>query len=155
LTFIHTGIASIASIANMRYSEVMSIATREPITLPATEQGQVRDLERMLDEWCSSAGHVRRTACRSSNGIQFLEASPWQKASRSLPDNQVLTTQRAADPLGMSRPFFIKLLETVYPPRRSEFARKRDEERQAASTTSRQAVEVGLHDRNVMPEGGG
>ena len=28
-----------------------------------------------------------------------------------LPDNQVVTTQRAADLLGMSRPFFNKLLE--------------------------------------------
>ena len=33
------------------------------------------------------------------------------KAVTLLPDNQVVTTQRAADLLGMSRPFFVKLLE--------------------------------------------
>ena len=36
-----------------------------------------------------------------------------------------------------------------------EFARKRDEERQAAlDRLSRQAFEAGLYDRNVMPAGG-
>lgn len=68
----------------------------------------------------------------------------------------------------MSRPFFIKLLETgamahhrvgnqrrVYLRDVLEFARKRDEERQAAlDRLSRQAFEAGLYDRNVMPEGG-
>jgi excisionase family DNA binding protein len=90
------------------------------------------------------------------------------KSVTLLPGNQVVTTQRAADLLGMSRPFFIKLLATgvmahhrvgnqrrVYLRDVLEFARKRDEERQAAlDRLSRQAVEAGLYDRNVMPEGG-
>jgi excisionase family DNA binding protein len=90
------------------------------------------------------------------------------KSVTLLPDNQVVTTQRAADLLGMSRPFFIKLLETgamahhrvgnqrrVYLRDVLEFTRKRDEERQAAlDRLSRQAFEAGLYDRNVMPEGG-
>jgi excisionase family DNA binding protein len=84
-----------------------------------------------------------------------------------VPDNQVVTTQRAADLLGMSRPFFIKLLETGAMPHHRvgnqrrvylrdvlEFARKRDEDRQAAlDRLSRQALETGMYDRNVMPEG--
>ncbi len=90
------------------------------------------------------------------------------KSVTLLPDNQVVTTQRAADLLGMSRPFFIKLLETgvmahhrvgnqrrVYLRDVLEFARKREEERQAAlDRLSQQAFEAGLYDRNVMPEGG-
>jgi excisionase family DNA binding protein len=90
------------------------------------------------------------------------------KSVTLLPDQQVVTTQRAADLLGMSRPFFIKLLETgamahhrvgnqrrVYLRDVLEFAHKRDEERQAAlDRLSMQAFEAGLYDRNVMPEGG-
>ena len=90
------------------------------------------------------------------------------KSVTLLPDNHVVSTQRAADLLGMSRPFFIKLLETgamahhrvgnqrrVYLRDVLEFARKRDEERQAAlDHLSQQSFEAGLYDRNVMPEGG-
>jgi excisionase family DNA binding protein len=90
------------------------------------------------------------------------------KSVTLLQDNQVVTTQRAADLLGMSRPFFIKLLETgamahhrvgnqrrVYLRDVLEFVRKRDEECLAAlDRLSRQALDAGLYDRNVMPEGG-
>ena len=157
----------------MRYSDVMSIATREPITLPATEQGQVRDLERMLDRGAPalvSASGERLVVPPTVYEIlrKVVELMAEGKSVTLLPDNQVVTTQRAADLLGMSRPFFIKLLETgsmahhrvgnqrrVYLRDVLEFARKRDEERQAAlDRLSRQAVEVGLYDRNVMPEGG-
>jgi excisionase family DNA binding protein len=85
-----------------------------------------------------------------------------------VPDNKVVTSQSAADFLGMSRPFFIKLLETgamahhrvgnqrrVYLRDVLEFAKKRDEKRLAAlNRLSRDAFEAGLYDRNVMPKGG-
>jgi excisionase family DNA binding protein len=85
-----------------------------------------------------------------------------------VPESQVVTTQRAADLLGMSRPFFIELLESgvmahhrvgnqrpVYLRDVLEFARKRDEERQTSlDRLARQAFETGLYDRNVMPDGG-
>jgi len=151
----------------------MSITTREPITLPATEQGQVRNLERML--------HLGAPALVSASGERLVvpptvyevlrkvvELMAEGKSITLLPDNQVVTTQRAADLLGMSRPFFIKLLETgamahhrvgnqrrVYLRDVLEFTRTRDEERQAAlDHLSRQAFEAGLYDRNLMPEGG-
>ncbi len=85
-----------------------------------------------------------------------------------VPDNQVVTTQRAADTLGMSRPHFIKLLESgtmahhrvgnqrrVYLRDVLEFAKKRDAERLASlNRLSRDAFEAGLYERNVLPEGG-
>jgi excisionase family DNA binding protein len=151
----------------------MSIATREPITLPATEQTQVRDLERMLDLGAPALVSVSGERLVVPPTVyevlrKVVELMAEGKSVTLLPDNQVVTTQRAADLLGMSRPFFIKLLETgamahhrvgnqrrVYLRDVLEFARKRDEERQAAlDRLSRQAVEVGLYDRNVMPEGG-
>jgi excisionase family DNA binding protein len=85
-----------------------------------------------------------------------------------LPDRQVLTTQRAADILGVSRPFFVKLLESgvmahhrvgnqrrVYLHDVLEYAQKRDEQRRVAlDRLARDAYEAGLYERNVIPEGG-
>jgi excisionase family DNA binding protein len=85
-----------------------------------------------------------------------------------IPDNQAITTQRAADILGMSRPFFIKQLESglmahhrvgnqrrVYLRDVLEFAKKRDKERLAAlDLLARDAFEAGLYERNVFPVGG-
>jgi excisionase family DNA binding protein len=154
-------------------ADVMSVVNREPITLPATEREQVRAFERMLDlgapALVSASGErlvVPPTVYEVLRKIVELMAEG--KSVTLVPDNQVVTTQRAADLLGMSRPFFIKLLETgamahhrignqrrVYLRDVLEFARKRDEEREAAlDRLSRQAFEAGLYDRNVMPEGG-
>lgn len=157
----------------MRYPDDMSVGTREPITLPATERGQVRDLERMLDlgapALVSASGERLILPPTVYEVLQkVVELMAEGKSITLVPDQQVVTTQRAADLLGMSRPFFIQLLETgamahhrvgnqrrVYLRDVLEFAHKRDEERQAAlDRLSRQAFEAGLYDRNVMPEGG-
>jgi excisionase family DNA binding protein len=85
-----------------------------------------------------------------------------------VPDNQAITTQRAADILGMSRPFFIKQLEAglmvhhrvgnqrrIYLRDVLEFARKRDKESLSAlDLLARDAFEAGLYERNIFPEGG-
>jgi excisionase family DNA binding protein len=90
------------------------------------------------------------------------------KAVTLIPDNQVVTTQRAADILGMSRPFFIKLLGTgamahhrvgnqrrVYLRDVLKYAHRREQERQAAlNRLSRQAFDTGLYEKNKFPEGG-
>ena len=147
----------------------MAIAARKPITLPDTEQQQVQALERVLHRgvpaFVTSTGErvelpgtvleVLRTA------IGFMSHG---QAITLVPDNQVITTQRAADILAMSRPFFIKQLEAglmahhrvgnqhrVYLRDVLEFAKKRDEERLAAlDRLSRDAFEAGLFDRNVL-----
>lgn len=85
-----------------------------------------------------------------------------------VPDNQAITTQRAADILGMSRPFFVKQLETglmahhrvgnqrrVYLRDVLAFAKKRDQERLASlDMLARDAFEAGMYERNKFPEGG-
>jgi len=84
-----------------------------------------------------------------------------------VPDNQVITTQRAADILGMSRPFFIKQLEgglmahhrvgnqrRIYLRDVLEFAKKRDKERLSAlDLLAHDAFEAGLYERNAFQEG--
>ena len=151
----------------------MSVATQEPITLPATEQEQVRDLGRMLDLGAPALVSVSGERLVVPPTVyevfrKVVELMAEGKSVTLLPDNQVLTTQRSADLLGMSRPFFIKLLKTgamahhrvgnqrrVYLRDVLEFVRKRDVECLAAlDRLSRQALDAGLYDRNVMPEGG-
>ena len=89
----------------------MSIAMQKPITVPDTEHQQVQALERVLHRgvpaFVTSAGErielpntvlevLRKVVGFMSHG----------QAITLVPDNQVVTTQRAADTLGMSRPFF-------------------------------------------------
>lgn len=151
----------------------MAIAAKKPIALPKTEQRQVQDLEKLLrrgvPSLISPAGErielpgtvveVLRTAVGLMSHGQTVTL---------IPDNQAITTQRAADILGMSRPFFIKQLESglmahhrignqrrVYLRDVLEFAKKRDKERLAAlDMLARDAFEAGLYERNVFPEGG-
>src|SRR5258707_14623360 len=150
----------------------MGLAAQEPITLPLTERDQVRDLERMLGGEALalvSASGERLPLPPTVYAIlrRVVELMAEGRAVTLVPDNQVVTTQRAADLLGMSRPFFVKLLEDgamahhrvgnqrrVYLRDVLEFARKRDQETQASlDRLSRQAFDAGLYDRNVMPEG--
>jgi len=151
----------------------MAFAAKKPITLPDTEQQQVQDLERVLHRgvpaFVTSAGErielpgtvfeVLRTA------VGFMSHG---QAVTLVPDNQAITTQRAADILGMSRPFFIKQLDAglmayhrvgnqrrVYLRDVLAFAKKRDKERLAAlDRLAHDAFEAGMYERNVFPEGG-
>ncbi len=88
-----------------------------PITLPQTEHKQVQELEAMLNRGnaalVSSIGEridLPNTVYEILRKLVTLMARG--QAVTLVPDNQAVTTQRAADILGMSRPFFVKLLET-------------------------------------------
>ena len=151
----------------------MSLTLQEPIAVPEAEEPQVRALDRFL--------HRGRAALISASGekVEFPDTlyevltrivgmMSRGQAVTLVPDNQVVTTQRAATILGMSRPFFIKLLEAgvmahhrignqrrVYLQDVLNYARKRDEERKAAlDRLSRNAAETGLYEHNAFPEGG-
>ncbi len=151
----------------------MAATAQHPITLPKAEQKKVQELETMLSQGraalVSSTGEridLPNTVYKILTKVVTLMAHG--QAITLIPDNQAVTTQRAADILGVSRPFFVKLLETgamayhrvgnqrrVYLRDVLAYAQKRDEERQAAlDRLSRAAVEVGLYDRNKFPEGG-
>ena len=85
-----------------------------------------------------------------------------------IPESQQLTTQRAADLLGVSRPHLIKLLEAgdlpyhkagshrrIYLRDIVAYQKRRDLERkQALDRIAKEAYEAGLYDRTGIPEGG-
>jgi excisionase family DNA binding protein len=85
-----------------------------------------------------------------------------------MPEDQQLTTQRAAELLGMSRPYLIQLLDAGEMPyhligkhRRIAlhdilaYAKRRSESRRTAlDKMARDAFEAGLYDNATIPEGG-
>jgi excisionase family DNA binding protein len=152
---------------------MMSLALQEPIAVPESEEPQIQAFNRFL--------RTGRAALVSASGerVEFpdtlyevltriVEMMSRHQAVTIVPDNQVVTTQRAAEILGMSRPFFIKLLEAgvmahhrvgnqrrIYLKDVLSYARKRDEERKAAlDRLSRNAMEAGLYESKKYPEGG-
>lgn len=151
----------------------MAFAAKKPISLPKTEQQQVKDLEKLLRrgvlalispsgeriELPGTVVEVLRTA------VGFMSHG---QTVTLIPDNQAITTQRAADILGMSRPFFIKQIESglmahhrignqrrVYLRDVLEFAQRCNKECLAAlDMLARDAFEAVLYERNVFPAGG-
>jgi excisionase family DNA binding protein len=85
-----------------------------------------------------------------------------------MPEDRQLTTQRAAELLGMSRPYLIRLLDAGEMPyllvgkhRRIAlrdvlaYAKRRAERRRSAlDTMARDAFEAGLYAKAAIPEGG-
>lgn len=151
----------------------MPTAAQRTVSLPDSEQQQLQAVGRLLHrgvavlinpsgeriELPKTVFEVLRKAVRFMSDGQAVTL---------VPENKVITTQRAADILGMSRPFFIKLLDSGAMPHHRvgnqrrvylrdvlAYGKKRDRERLAAlDRLARDAYESGLYDRNVMPEGG-
>jgi excisionase family DNA binding protein len=151
----------------------MLVSAQEPVTLPQAEQQEVQRLERLLKRGApilvgGSRERVRLPVTVYELLKRIVQLMAAGKAITLVPDDQVVTTQRAADILGMSRPFFVKLLETgamahhrvgnqrrVYLRDVLQFAHEREQERQAAlNRLSRHAFETGLYDKNEFPRGG-
>jgi excisionase family DNA binding protein len=151
----------------------MTIAAKKPVSFPKTEQQQLHDLEKLLRRGVPAL--ISRAGERielPGNVVEVLRTAvgfmSHGQTVTLIPDNQAITTQRAADILGMSRPFFIKQLESglmahhrignqrrVYLRDVLEFARRRDKERIAAlDVLARDAFEADLYERNVFPKGG-
>jgi excisionase family DNA binding protein len=84
-----------------------------------------------------------------------------------VPEHQQLTTQRAANILGVSRPFLVKLLENgdipfhmvgshrrIYLRGLLGYKRRRDAARhEAINNMARAEMEAGTYDKVVLPEG--
>jgi excisionase family DNA binding protein len=145
----------------------------EPVALPESEDIQIRELNRMLQ--------LGSPALVGTDGERLeLPAAVFRllkdivrnmqlgRAVVLIPENQQLTTQRAADLLGVSRPHLVKLLEAGGLPYHKAgshrriflkdlvaYRKRRDVERKAAlDRIAKEAFASGLYDRTGIPEGG-
>jgi excisionase family DNA binding protein len=151
----------------------MGSVTDELTAIPAKERAQIAALDRilhagqpmMVDAKGNRTGLTPTVYALLRRAVEMLAEG---KTVRLVPDETALTTQRAAEMLGMSRPHFVKLIEAgamahhrvgnqrrVYLRDVQGFAVKREVERQAAlDEMSRQAFAAGLYDRNEVVRGG-
>lgn len=145
----------------------------EPVTLPDSETGQIRELNRILKLGSPAllAPNGQRIALPDSVFRLLKDITRNMQLGRAvvlIPENQQLTTQRAAALLGVSRPHLIKLLEAgdlpfhkagshrrIFLKDLVAYQKRRDFERKAAlDRIAKEAFESGLYERTGIPEGG-
>lgn len=145
----------------------------EPAAVPESEEVQIRELNRMLQLGSPAlvGADGERLELPDSVFRLLKDITRNMQSGRAvvlIPENQQLTTQRAADLLGVSRPHLIKLLEAgdlpyykagshrrIYLKDLIAYRKRRDVERKAAlDRIAKEAFESGLYDRTGIPEGG-
>lgn len=145
----------------------------ESIALPESENAQIRELHRMLQVGSPAligADGERLTLPTAIFGLlkDIVRNMNQGRAIVLIPENQQLTTQRAADLLGVSRPHLIKLIEAGELPFQKAgthrriflrdlvaYQKRRDAARKAAlNQIAKAAFESGLYERTGIPEGG-
>ncbi len=150
----------------------MATSTLDPVSLPASQEEQVHALHDLLRR----EGKARLTGKGGQPTIELpdavfelllriLEGMQAGKAISIVPIMQDLTTQQAASLLGVSRPFFVKLLESgqlpfhltgthrrVYLKDLMAYKEHRDRERrEALDEMAREAEKLGLYDKVLLP----
>ncbi len=145
----------------------------EPVALPESEDAQIRELNRRLQLGTPAlvAADGERLGLPDSVYRLLKEIVRNMQLGRAIvlvPENQQLTTQRAADLLGVSRPHLIKIIDAgvlpyhkagshrrIYLKDLLAYQKRRDEERKVAlDRISKEAFESGLYDRTGIPEDG-
>jgi excisionase family DNA binding protein len=151
----------------------MTTATLDPVSLPASQEEEVHALHELLQKegkalLISKGG---KPAMKLPDAVydlllKILSVMEEGKAISIVPVTQDLTTQQAAELLGVSRPFFVKLLETghlpyhltgthrrVYLKDLLAYKQHRDQERHAAiERMAEEADQAGLYDKVLLPE---
>lgn len=145
----------------------------ECVALPETEETQIRELNRMLRLGSPALVGVNGERLQLPDAVLRLlkDIARNMQLGRAIvlvPEDQQLTTQRAAGLLGVSRPHLIKLLEAgelpyhkagthrrIYMKDLAAYQKRRDKKRKAAlDRIAREAFVSGLYDRTGIPEDG-
>jgi excisionase family DNA binding protein len=145
----------------------------EPVVLPESEEVQIRELNRMLQLGSPALVGADGERLELPSTVfrllkDIVRNMQLGRAVMLIPENQQLTTQRAADLLGVSRPYLIKILEAgelpynkagshrrIYLKDLLAYQKRRGMERKAAlDRIAKEAFESGLYDRTGIPEGG-
>jgi excisionase family DNA binding protein len=151
----------------------MSTSTLDPVTLPPAQEDQVSELRDLLKKEGSArlVGRGGEPAVELPDAIfgmllKILELMQQGKAVSIVPVTQELTTQQAAELVGVSRPFLVKQLEDgkirfhsagthrrVYLKDLLEYKQQRDEGRHAAlDRMAQEAQDAGLYDKVILPD---
>jgi excisionase family DNA binding protein len=150
----------------------MSIVTDTPAGISRKESAQIRALRQLVQEGSIKlVGAKGRRAALPGAVVglldEILKNMQAGKTVSIVPEHQQLTTQRAANLLGVSRPFLVRLLEEgklpfhmvgshrrVYLKDLLAYQKRRDEERHdAINRMARMELEAGTYDKVVLPEG--
>lgn len=147
--------------------------SKSPALITKSQEAEVRALYRLMES--GPAALVGADGSRLDLPdpvyraiLDLLQHMQQGKAAVPEPMKQQLTTQTAADYLGFSRPFLVKLLEQgdlpfhkvgthrrIYLADVIQYQRKRDKARKAAlNEMARRAFEAGLYDTARIPDGG-
>ena len=146
--------------------------TEGPAKVPIQEIAQFRALRQMI-----RTGSVNMVGAKGRRVAlpdlvvnlldEILKNMQAGKAVSIVPEHQQLTTQRAANLLGVSRPFMVRLLEEgrlpfhmvgshrrIYLKDLLAYKKRRDEARHGAiNRMARTEMEAGTYDKVVLPEG--
>jgi excisionase family DNA binding protein len=145
----------------------------EPIASNESEEVQIRELNRMLQGGTPALVGADGEKLKLPDAVfrllkDIVRNMKLGRAVMLIPENQQLTTQRAAGLLGVSRPYLIKLLEAgelpfykagshrrIYLRDMVAYQKRRDAERKKAlDRIAKEAYDAGLYDRTGIPEGG-
>lgn len=145
----------------------------DPVTIPTSQQEQVGELHRLMEREGRAylVGRGGEPALPIPDAVYSLLLSILKnmqegKAVSVVPFLQDLTTQEAADLLGVSRPFFVKLLEgghlpyhmtgthrRVYLGDLLAYKQHRDTKRvDAINRMAQIEEEAGVYDKVLIPE---
>jgi excisionase family DNA binding protein len=150
----------------------MASILSDPISIPETQEAQIRDLRRLIQRGNAKLvgpdGHkIAIPEPVHDLLLMILKNLQAGKAVSIVPEHQQLTTQRAANILGVSRPFLVQLLEIgempfhmvgshrrIYLRDLLDDKRRRDSARhEAINNMARAEMEAGTYDKIVLPEG--
>ena len=151
----------------------MTASTVDPITIPAFQRAQVKELQKLMQREgkASLVGKGGEPALELPDVVytlllRILEGMQQGKAISIVPMTQDLTTQEAANFLGVSRPFFVKQLETgklrfhmtgthrrVYLKDLLDYREHRDQEKiEAINRIAQFEEDAGLYDKVLLPD---
>ena len=151
----------------------MASSIFDPVSLPASQEEQVHALHELLrrEGRARLIGRGGEPAVELPDAVyelllRILDGMQQGKAISIVPVMQNLTTQQAAALLGVSRPFFVKLLESgalpfhltgthrrVYLKDLLAYKEHRDRERrEALDQMAKEAEDVGLYDKVLLPD---
>lgn len=144
----------------------------EPVAIPQTEEEQMAELRRLVQEGSAKLVGPDGRGVQLPDTVhelllKILKNLQAGKAVSIVAEHQELTTQRAANILGVSRPFLVRLLEEGHIPfhmvgshRRIylrdllAYKHRRDSARhEALDRMAKAELEAGTYDKVFLPEG--